>query len=81
MLAPWTKLTSIQRNFTWTQVKQDSFNEIKRIVVRDALITYPDCNETFKIHTNASASQLGTLIIQKGNNIAFYTIKLTGDQK
>ena len=30
-LAPLTKLTSIKRNFKWTQVKQDAFDEIKKI--------------------------------------------------
>ena len=32
MLAPLTILTSIKLGFKWTQVKQDSFDEIKWIV-------------------------------------------------
>ena len=43
--------------------------------------TYPDFNETFKIHTDASAFQLGAVIIQKGKPIAFYGRKLTNDQQ
>ena len=39
------------------QVKQDAFDKIKWIVARDNLLTYPYFNETFKIHTNASAFQ------------------------
>ena len=70
MLAPLTKLTSVKRKFKWTQVKQYAFDKIKRIVARDTLLTYPDFNETFKIHTNASAFQLGVVIIQKGKPIA-----------
>ena len=81
MLAPFTKLISIKRNFEWTQVKQDAFYKIKRILARDTLLTYPDFNETFKIHTNASAFQLGVVIRQKGKPIAFYSIKLTGAQQ
>ena len=64
-LAPLTKLTSIKRKFKWTQVKQDNFDEIKWIVARDNLLTYPDSNEAFKIHTNASAFQVGTVMSQK----------------
>ena len=45
------------------------------------LSTYPDFNETFKIHTDASAFQLGAVIIQKGKPIAFYGRKLTNDQQ
>ena len=53
-LAPLTKLTYIKRKSRWTQVKQDAFDEIKRIVARDTLLTYLGFNETFKIHTDAS---------------------------
>ena len=54
MLAPLTKITSSKRNFKWTQVKQYSFKKIKRILARDASLTYPYFNEPFKIHTDAS---------------------------
>ena len=36
-------------------------------MAHNTLLTYPDFNETFKIHTNASAFQLGAVISQKGN--------------
>ena len=58
MLALLTKLTSINRKFECPQVKQDTFYKIKRILARDTLLTYPDFNETFKNHTDASAFQL-----------------------
>ena len=45
------------------------------------LSTYPDFNETFIIHTDASAFQLVAVIIQKGKPIAFYGRKLTNDQQ
>ena len=60
-LAPLTKLTYIKRNFKWMEVEQDAFNEIKRILACDTLLTYPDFDETFHIHTDASAFQLGTV--------------------
>ena len=47
----------------------------------DNLLTYPDFNETFKIHTNASAFQLRAVIIQKGKLNAFYSRKLTDVQE
>ena len=77
MIAPFTKLTYINRNFKCMQVKQYAFNKIKRIVARDTLLTYPDFNETFKMHTDASAFQLGAVIIQKVKTISFYSRKLT----
>ena len=45
------------------------------------MLTYPDFNETFKIRTNASAFQLGAVIIHKGKIIAFYSGKPTDAQQ
>ena len=50
-------------------------------MARDALLTYPDFIETFKIHTNITAFQLGAVISQKGKNIAYYSNKLTASQQ
>ena len=49
-------------------------------MTRDTLLTYPGFNETFTIHTNASALQLGAFISQKVKPIAIYSIILTGYQ-
>ena len=43
----------------------------------DNLLTFPDFNKTFKIHTNASVFQLGVVISQKGKLITFYSKKIT----
>ena len=48
-LSPLTRLTSIRRKFEWTQVKKDAFEEIKWIVARDTLSTYPDFNKKLKL--------------------------------
>ena len=50
-------------------------------MVRDNLLTYTDFDETFKIHTDDSALQLGAVIIQKGKPISLYSIKLTDAQQ
>ena len=80
-LLPLTKLTYIKRKFKWTEFEQDDFNEIKRIVAHDTLLNYQYFDETFRIHTNASAFQLGAVIIQKVEPIALYSRKLTGAQQ
>ena len=56
-----------------TKIKQYAFNEIKGMLVRDTLLTYPDFNEEFKIHTDASDSQFGAVISQKGKPSTFYS--------
>ena len=69
-LAPLTKLTSINRKFKWKKYEQYAFEEIKQIVFCDTLSNHPDFNETFNIHSNASALKLGEFIIQKRKPIA-----------
>ena len=36
-------------------------------MARDNLLTYPDINETFKIHTDTTVFQLGEFIRHKAN--------------
>ena len=67
--------------FKWTEIEQDAFDEIKYIVDHNTLLAYPDFNETFKIHTNASRLQLGAVIGHKVKPIDFYIRKLTDSQK
>ena len=67
--------------FKWNKIKQDAFDEIKRIMAHDNLLNYPDLNEEIKIHSNARKFQLGEVIIHKGKPIALYSIKLTDNHK
>ena len=50
-------------------------------MARETLLTYPDFNENFKIHTNASDFKLGAVIHPKGKPIAFYIRKRTEYQQ
>ena len=63
--------------FTWTKTEQDDFDETKHIVARNNLLAYPDFNEEFKIKTDASNFQLGSVITHKVKPTAFYIRKLT----
>ena len=81
MFAPVTKITSNKRNIKWTKIRQDAFDEIKRIVASNTLSTYPDFNELFRIHTDTSTFKLGVVIIQKGKPITFYGRELTDAQQ
>ena len=80
-LAPLTKLTSIKRKFKWKKFEQYAFDKIKRIVARDTLLTYPDFNGKFKIHTDARVFQLGAVLRYKDKPIALYIRKITDAQQ
>ena len=74
LLASLTKITSGKVKFKWTKIENNNLEEIKRIVAHNTLLVYPDFNEEFKIHTNATDFQLGEVIIQNGNPVALYSI-------
>jgi hypothetical protein len=76
ILAPLTRLTSKDVPFQWTDVKQQSFDKIKSVVCHKVLLSYPDFNKPFHIHTDASHYQLGAVISQNNCPIAFYSRKL-----
>ena len=80
MIAPLTKLTSKNVKFKWTDVEQKAFDDIKRHVAREVLLSYPNFNEEFVIHADASQTQLGGIISQKGKPVAFYSRKLSDAQ-
>ena len=75
-LAPLTVLTSKKAKWKWTEVEQQAFEAVKTAVAKNTLLEYPDFNEKFEIHTDASKHQLGAVISQKGHPRAFFSKKL-----
>ena len=64
LLHPLTALTSNQAKFKWTDMEQKVFDDIKRTLAQDILLSYPDFNKRFDIHTDDSYYQLGAVIFQ-----------------
>lgn len=79
-LAPLTSLTSKEVKWLQTEVCQQSFYKIKKLKFREVLLSYPNFSESFEIHIDASATQLGSVIRQTGSHIAFYSRKLNPAQ-
>ena len=50
---------------------------MKKIVAREVILSYPDFNKPFEIHTDASKVQLGAVIAQDGKPIVLYSRKLS----
>ncbi|MGH7974240.1 MAG: RNase H-like domain-containing protein, partial [bacterium] len=81
ILSPLTSLTSIKNPFKWTEEHTKAFNKMKSLVSQDVLLRFPDEKVPFDIYTDASEFQLGAIIKQAGNPIAFYSRKLTPPQR
>ena len=80
VLAPLTALTSVNAKWQWTDLEQNAFDTMKRILAREVLLSFPDFNKPFHIHTDASKIQLGAVISQNDKPIAFYSRKLNPAQ-
>ena len=72
-----TNLTFSNVNDKCTDIKLKTLKEIKRTVVYKTLLSYPDFNKLFEIHTNASAFQSGVYKSQEIKPIDFYSNNLT----
>mgnify|MGYP006175924273 CR=1 FL=1 len=53
-LAPLSGLTSAKVPWKWTPECQDAFDTMKKVIAQETLLTYPDFNKPFHIHTDAS---------------------------
>ncbi|MCP4270932.1 MAG: hypothetical protein GY781_03065, partial [Gammaproteobacteria bacterium] len=80
ILAPLTTLTSKDAKWEWTDVHQQAFDKIKKLVSKETLLSFPDFSKRFDIHTDASHTQLGAVISQNNKPIAFYSRKLNPAQ-
>ena len=79
----WPKRSHILETFTaisagkkGTKIKrapelEDAFQQVKQMVCRKTLLTYPDWSKPFDIHTDESDYQLGAVISQDNKPIAF----------
>ena len=71
ILAPLRKLTG-KGKFIWKPIHQKAFDEMKAIIVADAINAFPDYFIPFHVYTDASDLQPGATIIQRAKPIAYY---------
>ena len=71
LLAPLMSLTSNKCKWDWADKHQTDFEGIKNVILRKTLLSYPDFNQPFDIHTDASDLQLGAVISQHKKQSGF----------
>ena len=79
-LAPLTSLVSTKAKWKWTEEEQQAFDNMKKIISQEVLLAYPDFTKMFDIHTDASDLQIGSVISQDNQPIAFFSRKLNDAQ-
>jgi len=81
LMAPLTDRTSKTMAFKWTLECQHSFDELKKLISREVLLSFPDCTQKFVLMPDASDCQLGAVLMQNGKPWAFFSKKLNKCQQ
>jgi hypothetical protein len=70
---PLTSLTSSKVKFEWHSSHQQAFDKIKKVIETEVLLCYSDFNKPvlFHLYTDASDHQLGAVIMQDKQSIAY----------
>ena len=66
--------------YIWAKECQIVFDDMKAIMIKDALIPYPKLGEAFDIHTDASDYQISEVVSQNSKPIAYYSRKFNTAQ-
>ena len=78
----WIDLVVVgKKKLKWTEIHQKAFEEIKKFMAKETILTYPGFNEVFIIHTDASDRQLDVVVSQNRRPLAFYSRKLSSAQR
>jgi hypothetical protein len=82
ILTPLTALVGSRGKgeLKWTSECQKAFDTMKAVMAKDAFLKYPDHNKPFEVYCDASDLQLGAVIKQAGQPVAFYSRKLNKAQ-
>jgi len=67
--------------FKWTSECQHSFDELKKLISKEVLLSFPDYTQKFVLMPDASDRQLGAVLMQNGKPLAFFSKKLNKYQQ
>lgn len=76
LMAPLIDLTAKTKPFKWTPECQHSFEELKKVISKEVLLSFPDYTKVFHLVPDACDRQLGAVLMQEGRPLAFFSKKL-----
>ena len=81
ILAPLTNLCRHKTKFVWSDIHEQAFQHMKQLMAQDTMITYPQFEKPFLIHTDASNKQTCGVVMQDNCPLGFFSKKLTDTQQ
>lgn len=64
-------MLSKDKEFTWTQECQNSFEKLKTLLTTPPVLAYPDHTRPFSLTTDASGTAIGYILGQRDRVIAY----------
>ena len=71
-----TQLLKKEQKFFWSGSCQTAFEELKRRLTESPILVQPDESGEFDVHTDASLSGIGCVLMQHGRVIAYASRQL-----
>jgi hypothetical protein len=71
-----TELLKKLKKFTWTEICERSFQELKRRLTTTLVLTLPDIQWDFIIYSDASRQGLGCVLMQDGKVVTYVSRQL-----
>ena len=80
-----TKVTKAKKTkkhpWHWDEVHQKAFDDVKATITKDVALACPDYSIEVEIYTDALSKQLGSVITQGNQPLAFFIRKLSACNK
>ncbi|KAG0441565.1 Retrovirus-related Pol polyprotein from transposon 17.6, partial [Dictyocoela muelleri] len=75
------KLKIKNKSLHWDNNDQSELNKICEEIKRQPLLHYPDLKKSFQLKSDASDIGIGSMLLQEGKVVGFYSRKLRGSEK
>lgn len=79
--APLRKLIKKDVHWVWNKEQDDSFQELKNILISEPVLQYYDENKPIKLSVDASKDALGAVLLQNELPVAYASKAMTTTQK
>ncbi|KAI5652974.1 hypothetical protein M9H77_30161 [Catharanthus roseus] len=79
--APLTDLLKKNRPWAWSEDCQRAFEDLKKAICKDPILSLPDYSKSFEVHTDASDFAIGGVLMQDGHPIAYESRKLNETER
>ena len=74
--SPFTQLLRKGVKFEWSNKCQNSFKQLKEILVEELILTQPTSGKEYTLYSDASGIGLGCVLIQDGKVVAYASRQL-----